>query len=79
MAANPVCLVCQVAMVRGFMTERGPGNSTNLPHWSEGDPEWSNWTGEVSPRQIKAALKVVAYRCPKCEALRLYAPSGSTN
>jgi hypothetical protein len=78
MAANPVCLVCQVAMEIGFMTDSGYG-TINLPRWCEGSPESSVWTGEVKSAQLAKGLKVVAYRCPKCEALRLYAPSGSTH
>ena len=79
MAANPVCLVCQVAMEIGFMTDLGHANAINLPRWCAGQPTASFWGGEAKNAQREAGLKVVAYRCPKCEALRLYAPSGSTH
>lgn len=75
MAAKPVCLVCEVEMVRGFMTDLGDADTVNLPRWCEGDPQSPFWAGEAKRSQRKAGLKVVAYRCPTCEALRLYAPS----
>jgi hypothetical protein len=75
MAAKPVCLVCDVEMVRGFMTDVGDNHSVNLPRWCEGDPKSSFWSGEAKHAQRNAGFKVVAYRCPTCEALRLYAPT----
>ncbi len=78
MAKQPTCLVCQKVMVRGFLTERGSGGgATNLPRWCVGEPERPALLprGEVTAAQTTAGLPVVAYRCPECEALRLYAPS----
>lgn len=75
MASKPTCLVCQNEMVRGFITDLGHANSINLTRWCEGDPESSAWSGEAKGSQIRNGAKVVAYRCPECEALRLYAPS----
>jgi hypothetical protein len=75
MAAKPVCLVCNVEMVRGFMTELGHYSTINLPRWSPGDPEPGFFSGEAKGAQRREGYKVVAYRCPTCEALRLYAPS----
>jgi len=75
MAKKPVCLVCQKEMVKGFMTDVGHLNSLHIPRWCQGEAEPSFWTGEAKPSQVKAGFKVVAYRCPECEALRLYAPS----
>lgn len=78
MADKPTCLVCDMEMVRGFMTDQGHGASVNLPRWIEGEPERGFFTvGDAKTSQLKEGLRVVAYRCPQCEALRLYAPSGT--
>jgi hypothetical protein len=77
MAAQPVCLVCQKAMEPGFLTDLGHYNSIHLPRWCPGAPEASIWSGDAKRSQVKAGYQVVAYRCPQCEALRLYAPSDS--
>ncbi|MFM9958658.1 MAG: PF20097 family protein [Phycisphaerales bacterium] len=78
MAHRPTCLVCQQEMVLGFMTDQGHGAAVNLPRWCEGTPESGHILfggGEVKHAQHAKGLPVVAYRCPQCEALRLYAPS----
>jgi len=75
MAGKPTCLVCQKEMVRGFLIDLGHMNTIAMPRWCTGEPEASFWTGEAKRSQLKDGLKVVAYRCPECEALRLYAPS----
>jgi hypothetical protein len=76
MAAKPVCLVCKKEMERGFLTDKGGGVSIHLPRWCAGDPQ-KGFGGDVKGSQRDEGLKVVAYRCPECEALRLYAPSES--
>ncbi|MFM9996807.1 MAG: PF20097 family protein [Phycisphaerales bacterium] len=73
MAKQPVCLVCQKDMQPGFLTDLGHLNSIHLPRWCGGEPESSLWTGEAKSSQLKRGLKVTAYRCPECHALRLYA------
>jgi hypothetical protein len=78
MAAKPVCLVCQKEMVQGFMTDMGHHSTVHLPRWCAGEPQPSFWSGEAKTSQVDFGLKVVAYRCPQCEALRLYAPSNPT-
>lgn len=80
LAKKPVCLVCQKEMVRGFMTERAHAGSVNLPRWCEGEPKPDFWAkhvsgGDAASVQHAQGFAVVAYRCPECEALRLYAPS----
>jgi len=75
MAGKPTCLVCQKEMVCGFIADLNQGASTTLPRWCQGEPQASIWSGEAKSSQIRDGLKVVAYRCPECEALRLYAPS----
>lgn len=78
MAYQPTCLVCQREMVLGFMTDQGHGASVNLPRWVEGTPERGFFTtGDAKQSQLKQSLAVIAYRCPQCAALRLYAPSTS--
>lgn len=75
MAKTPTCLVCQKEMELGFLTDIGHMNSINLPRWCAGEPESSFWSGEAKRAQVNTGHKVVAYRCPECEALRLYAPT----
>jgi hypothetical protein len=74
MATKPTCLVCHKEMEQGFLTDATYGGIA-LPRWCAGTPESSIWSGEVSRSQFKTGLKVVAFRCPECQALRLYAPS----
>lgn len=75
MAYQPTCLVCQKVMERGFMTDvTGAGGRIDMPRWCPGEPAPKFWSGEVGGNQYKEGLKVVAYRCPQCKALRLYAP-----
>lgn len=74
MASKPVCLVCKKEMEKGFLTDNTHGGTT-LPRWCRGEPEHGFWTGGVKQKQVAQGVKVVAYRCPECEALRLYAPS----
>ena len=74
MAAKPVCLVCKKEMELGFIADRGHGPQTNIPRWCPGNPE-AGLLSEVKRSQLNEGLKVVAYRCPECEALRLYAPT----
>ncbi|HYF14967.1 MAG TPA: PF20097 family protein [Phycisphaerales bacterium] len=75
MGAQPVCLVCKKDMEPGFLTDLGHYNAIHLPRWCPGEPEKSFWSGEAEASQVKQGFKVVAFRCPECEALRLYAPS----
>lgn len=74
MAKKPICLVCQKEMERGFITETA---DLRIPRWCPGDPQGS-WFGEAKSAQAREGIKVVAYRCPECEALRLYAPSSQS-
>lgn len=76
MADKPVCLVCKKEMEKGFMTDRAAGG-IDIPRWCPGEPKQPGLAGgEVMDTQvITRGIKVVAYRCPECEALRLYAPS----
>ncbi|MFZ4575748.1 MAG: PF20097 family protein [Phycisphaerales bacterium] len=72
MAHKPVCLVCQKEMVKGFISDSTQG-VYELPRWSAGEPHGNFWSGEVAKSQVDKGLKVTAYRCPECHALRLYA------
>lgn len=78
MAYQPTCLVCQKVMELGFMTDFNAHASVRIPRWCPGEPENSFWSSEVSASQAKQGVKVVAYRCPECKALRLYAPDEPT-
>jgi hypothetical protein len=75
MAQTPTCLVCRKEMEPGFLTDLSGNNLINTPRWCRGKPEATSWSGEVKNFQHREGVKVVAYRCPECEALRLYAPS----
>lgn len=72
MTKKPVCLVCQKEMEQGFIAQ--PGMPVNLPRWCPGTPA-PGMFGDVKRSQADAGFAVTAYRCPECEALRLYAPS----
>ncbi len=74
MGKKPVCLVCQKEMEKGFVIDHTHGGLA-IPRWCAGEPEPSFWGGEAKQSQRIGGLRVVAYRCPECEALRLYAPS----
>ncbi len=79
MAKQPTCLVCQKVMERGFITDLAHSNAVLLPRWCRGDPQSNVWStiqgGEATDSQHRSGFTVIAYRCPECEALRLYAPS----
>jgi hypothetical protein len=75
MAGKPTCLVCQKEMELGFLTDMGDYQTIHVPVWCAGEPKPGFFSGEVKSAQRRQGLKVVAYRCPQCEALRLYAPS----
>lgn len=77
MAGQPTCLVCQKVMERGFMTDVS-GSTINLPRWCAGEPTQSWFTGGVKASQHHQGAVVVAYRCPECFALRLYAFDSQT-
>ena len=62
-------------MVKGFLTDLSEYSLVNLPRWCEGEPKSGLLSGEVKHSQFEKGARVVAYRCPECEALRLYAPS----
>jgi len=74
MAKQPTCLVCQKVMEPGILTDSQHDSSVRLPRWCAGEPDAGAF-GEVSKLRAQEGLRVVAYRCPECEALRLYAPS----
>lgn len=74
MADKPMCLVCKEEMKPGFILERGDYVLVHEPRWCAGVAR-PGVRGEAQIDQIAASLRIVAYRCPKCEALRLYAPS----
>ncbi len=78
MAGKPVCLVCQKEMTPGFMTDLGHYDTVHLPRWCPGEAQPSFWTGEAKHSQVKDGVKIVAYRCPECHALRLYAPESNS-
>ncbi len=79
MAGQPVCLVCKKDMEPGFIIDRTDTGAT-MQRWCPGTPkEPTKWlgiaVGDIATSQMATGVKVVAYRCPECEALRLYAPS----
>ena len=77
MASTPTCLVCQKEMEKGFMTDHA-GGSVLVPRWCAGDygSTPKGVPGGASRQSYyDRGVDVVAYRCPQCQALRLYAPA----
>lgn len=75
MAKDPTCLVCQKVMELGFITSDSVAGVL-LPRWHVGvQPVEPHLASKPAPIDIKpgAGIAVTAYRCPECEALRLYA------
>lgn len=72
MPGEPVCLVCQKVMEKGFIADRDRGESF-VPRWCPGTPDGGFWAGDATSKQVDRGVKVTAYRCPECHALRLYA------
>ncbi len=73
MAYQPTCLVCQKVMELGFITDLGNANLVMMQRWCPGEPTPKFWSGDADGSQYREGRKVVAYRCPECKALRLYA------
>lgn len=81
MGKSPVCLVCKKDMEPGFIADRTDTGAT-LQRWCPGSPkEPTKWigiaVGDIPAGQVATGVAVIAYRCPECEALRLYAPTAS--
>jgi hypothetical protein len=75
MAKDPTCLVCEKVMELGFITSDSV-LGVLLPRWHPGaQPAEPHLAGRPAPIDTKpnAGAAVVAYRCPQCGALRLYA------
>ena len=68
------CVECQDPMDRGFLLERVPGGEFETK-WVRGTPEPNFWRG--TNVRGKERLAVEAFRCPRCGALRLFAPPGT--
>jgi hypothetical protein len=68
---TPKCSECREPMDRGFMLERDAGGAWETK-WVRGAPESSFWRG--TKIADKERLAIEAYRCPRCGALRLFAP-----
>jgi len=77
MGDKPVCLVCKVEMQPGFLTDKAGGMAVYVPRWCPGTTAAGAVFSNVPPAQRQEGVAVVAYRCPECEALRLYASSNS--
>jgi hypothetical protein len=70
-AIIPNCPVCQVRMSAGFVLDKA-NNSTERVKWIEGTPEKS-WGAYVT--KGRASFELVAYRCPQCAWVILFAPA----
>lgn len=60
-------------MDEGFLLDRGHGD-VRQARWCAGRPKPGTYTNEVELEQQIASVKVLAYRCPKCNRLELFAP-----
>jgi hypothetical protein len=67
---DPECPHCKVRMDEGFVPDRGR-NSVAPAQWVQGIPERSFW--QLLKMKDREKHTVVAYRCPRCGLLRLYA------
>jgi hypothetical protein len=71
MAKHPTCLVCQKKMEHGFTLDNG-FTGESIPRWYPGEPKELLLGSLARPKH--PGCIIIAYRCPECKALRLYAP-----
>lgn len=82
MLEDPRCPDCTVGMDPGFMPDVGHNGVVIQGLWHPGDPEPRKLLGFISAGvklDQKNCLKIVAYRCPQCGLLRLYAREPEEN
>ena len=60
-------------MERGHIPDKGR-NQVFLTSWAHGEPERQRFFGGIKFRP-KEQLPLVAFRCPSCGYVELYAPS----
>ena len=68
---EPTCPDCRTAMEPGFVLDT-TDSGRSAAAWVEGEPERSLWSGLKLKGRRK--LPLYAWRCPRCAAVRLFAP-----
>ena len=69
---EPACGRCGIALERGFVLDTTYGGFTNAK-WVEGAPRKGFWMMGFLLLSGRRRIPVVAYRCPQCGWLDLYA------
>lgn len=71
--AIPRCATCDLPMERGFLPDANGGwlDQAEVASWFPGSPQAGPGSGWVA--QWERRLPVVAFRCPSCGVLLLYA------
>ena len=69
----PTCGRCGAAMVLGYVPDHAHGTRSQMATWYPGPPRctWLLHRPELPP--MGPCYEVVAYRCPTCGRLELYA------
>jgi hypothetical protein len=70
MNASPTCPDCRTEMERGFVPDHYA--TTIRSHWHPGAGDEKTFFGNLKLDSEKM-IPIVAYRCPQCGALKLYA------
>ena len=78
---TPLCPDCRIEMALGTMLDFSHG-AVLQPRWQPGPPEAAKFlgipiSGGVKPDKLHM-LPAVAWRCPQCGLLRLYANAAET-
>jgi hypothetical protein len=76
MTRQPRCSDCDAEMEAGFVIDLGDMDIHTVAQWHPGEPTQSKFLGLSMGLKTdrKRMLTVHAFRCPKCSALRLFAP-----
>lgn len=68
----PRCPKCQKSMEEGHVPDVGHGQVWQSK-WAPGAPEQRRYLGGIKVR-VKDQLPFIAFRCPSCGYVELYAP-----
>ncbi len=74
------CMQCNVTMEEGMILDKAGYGGIVQGEWTKGTPPrrgiWGRFLSgsSVSMEQYADSKKIIAYRCPSCGRLELYAP-----
>jgi hypothetical protein len=71
---HPVCPKCDKAMDRGHVPDVAHGQVLQS-NWAPGEPASRRFFGGIK-FDYDSQLPLIAYRCPKCGYVELYARAG---